>query len=161
MINRSTGPFGLTFVVEPHLGFVEEATGEAVRKQAVELKLVADKELISNSLFGAINVLYEPERIRLHGIVETESTLGISGALALQIRPDLFVGGEVRYLRKYEGATLDDFVGDAFFVGPALFAKLGEKAFIAGAWSVQSRVNRWTHLARDLNCKTSPDIKPR
>ncbi len=137
LIDRSKGPFGLAVVVEPHLAFVEEVTGQLVRKQAVEFKLVADKELVKDSLFGAVNILYEPERVRASGITETESTFGMSGALAVKVATDVFVGGEVRYLRKYEGGLLNEFVGDAVFVGPTFFAKLSEKGFLSAAWSVQ------------------------
>lgn len=137
LIDRSKGPFGLTVVVEPHIAFVEEVSGQSVRKQAVEFKLVADNELVKDNLFGAVNVLYEPERVRVSGITETESTFGVSGALAVRVATNVFVGGEVRYLRKYEGALLNEFVGDAVFVGPTLFAKIGEKAFLSAAWSAQ------------------------
>ena len=137
LIDRSKGPFGLAVVVEPHLAFVEEVTGQSVRKQAVEFKLVVDKELVKDSLFSAVNILYEPERVRASGITETESTFGMSGALAVKVATNVFVGGEVRYLRKYEGSLLNKFVGDAVFVGPTLFAKLSERGFLSAAWSVQ------------------------
>jgi hypothetical protein len=103
----------------------------------VEFKVVVDKELVKDSLFGAVNVLYEPERVRANGITETESTFGVSEALAVQFVTNVFVGGEVRYLRKYEGSLLNEFASDAVFVGPTLFAKISEKAFLSAAWSVQ------------------------
>jgi hypothetical protein len=137
LIDRSKGPFGLAVVVEPHIAFVDEVSGQSVRKQAVEFKLVADRELVKDSLFAAVNVLYEPERVRARGITETESTLGGSGALTVQVATHVFAGGEVRYLRKYEGSLLNDFVGDAVFVGPTLFAKISEKGFLSAAWNVQ------------------------
>jgi hypothetical protein len=40
-------------------------------------------------------------------------------------------------LRKYEGTGLENFVGDALFVGPTLFAKLGKQSWLAAAWGVQ------------------------
>jgi hypothetical protein len=137
LIDRNKGPLGLAVVVEPHIAFVEEVSGQSVRKQAVEFKLVADKELVKDRLFGALNVLFEPERVRASGITETESTFGVSGALAVRVATNVFIGGEVRYLHKYEGALLNEYAGNATFVGPTLFAKINEKGFLSAAWSVQ------------------------
>jgi hypothetical protein len=137
-LDRSKAPFGLTFVVEPHLSRVEEVSGEIVAKQAVEFKLAADQELFKDRLWAAFNALYEPERVQNQADeIEKESTLGFSGALTAQVAKDFFLGGEARYLRKYEGAALDMFVGDALFVGPTMFAKLSKQTWLAAAWGVQ------------------------
>jgi hypothetical protein len=69
--------------------------------------------------------------------VEKESTLGLSAAIAFQATKDVFIGGEARYLRKYEGLVLDRDLGYALFVGPTFYAKLSKGFFIAAAWSVQ------------------------
>lgn len=138
LLDRTKAPFGLTFVVEPHLARVEEVSGEIVHKQAVEFKLAADQELLKDRLWAAFNVLYEPERVQTAtDEVEKESTLGFSGAVTAQVAKDFFLGGEVRYLRKYEGTALETFVGDALFVGPTLFAKLSKQTWVAAAWGVQ------------------------
>jgi hypothetical protein len=139
VLDRATAPFGLTFVVEPHVARVEEVSGERVAKRALELKAVADAELVRDRVFAAVNLLYEPEHVRelATGEIEKESTLAVSGAIAAQIVKDVFVGGELRYLRKYEGLTLDTHVGHAWFAGPTLFAKLSETWWVAAAWSMQ------------------------
>jgi hypothetical protein len=49
----------------------------------------------------------------------------------------VFLGAEVRYLRAYEGLTLQHFLGDAVFVGPTLYAKLSDHLSISGAFSTQ------------------------
>jgi hypothetical protein len=138
LLDRTKAPFGLTVMVERHIAGVEEVSGEFVHKQAVEFKVAADQELIKDRLWAAFNALYEPERVQNQADeMEKESTLGFSGALTAQAAKDFFFGGELRYLRKYEGAALETFVGDALFVGPTLFAKLGKQTWLAGAWSVQ------------------------
>ena len=138
LLDRGKAPFGLTFVIEPHLARVEEVSGEIVQKQAVEFKLAADQELLKDRLWAAINALYEPERVQSQADeIEKESTLGFSGALTAQVAKDFFLGGEARYLRKYEGTGLENFVGDALFVGPTLFAKLSKQTWLAAAWGVQ------------------------
>ena len=138
LLDRTKAPFGLTFVIEPHWARVEEVSGEIVQKQAVEFKLAADQELLKDRVWAAFNALYEPERVQsASDEVEKESTLGFSGALTAQVAKDFFLGGEARYLRKYEGTGLENFVGDALFVGPTLFAKLGKQSWLAAAWGVQ------------------------
>ena len=54
-----------------------------------------------------------------------------------------FLGGEARYLRKYEGVGLDAFVGQAVFVGPTAYFKLSERSRLTAAWSFQA----WGHAA--------------
>jgi hypothetical protein len=68
---------------------------------------------------------------------ERSSNFGVSGALALQAFPNVFLGAEVRYLRAYEGLTLQRFRGEAVFVGPSFYAKLGERFAITAAFSTQ------------------------
>lgn len=68
---------------------------------------------------------------------ERSSLLGLSGALAFQINPNVFIGGEVRYLRSYSGLGLNSFEGHAVFVGPTLYAKLSETVSISAAYSAQ------------------------
>lgn len=68
---------------------------------------------------------------------ERSSSFGVSGALAFQALPNVFLGGEVRYLRAYEGLTLQHFRGEAVFVGPTFYAKLGERVAVTVAFSTQ------------------------
>jgi hypothetical protein len=60
------------------------------------------------------------------------------------MRPGFFVGGEARYLRKYEGIGLDEFAGQALFVGPTAHFRLSERSRLTLAWSVQA----WGRSAR-------------
>ena len=54
-----------------------------------------------------------------------------------QVQPGFLIGGEARYLRKYEGLGLDVFGGHALFVGPTVFIKLSERSRLTAAWSFQ------------------------
>ena len=54
-----------------------------------------------------------------------------------QVHSGIFVGGEARYLRKYGGPGLDTLAGQGFFVGPTIYLKLSERAWIAAGWSAQ------------------------
>jgi hypothetical protein len=163
LIERELSGFGLTFIVEPEWARIDETSGERVRKFGTEFKLAADTELVKDRVFAAFNVLYEPERVReiATGEVEKESTLGLSSALAFQVAKGVFVGAEARYLRKYEGLVLEHLVGDALFVGPTFYAKLGERFWIAAAWNVQvaGRSEENPNLRLDLDNFTRHEAK--
>jgi hypothetical protein len=132
-LDREYAPFGLTLVVEPHWARVEEVSGAPVHKHAVGFLLAADKDIIRDTLFVAFNAFYEPEWLKLldTGEYERESTMGLATAAMLRLSPSLFLGGDVRYLRKYEGAALNTLAGEALFVGPNLFAIWREFLFTA------------------------------
>ena len=110
-----------------------------MEKLAAEFTLAADRELIKDRLFGAINLIYEPEWVRVSatGAVERESTIGASLALMAQVMPSVFVGGEVRYLRAYEGVALNRFAGEALFAGPSVVVNVNDKLALVAAWSTQ------------------------
>ncbi len=139
LLNREHAPFGLMIDAEPHWGRIDETTGKPVDQYGVDLSIAVDKELIPNRVVAAFNLLYGPEvtRSRVTGVSSQEATLGFSTALMAQVRPGIFIGGEARYLRRYEGLGLDTFAGHALFLGPTVFARLSEHAWVAAAWSVQ------------------------
>jgi hypothetical protein len=87
-------------------------------------------------MVGAINVLFANDRVRLLPFesIQHESLVGAGAALAAQIMPGVWLGGETRYLRDYSGAALNVFSGQALYVGPTLYARIGGSAFVSAAW---------------------------
>jgi hypothetical protein len=77
------------------------------------------------------SVLYDAGTVRSPPSDEwaRESTVGFSAALSGQVRPGVFIGAEARYLRAYEGISLNRSAGEALFLGPTF-------AMSAGKWSV-------------------------
>jgi hypothetical protein len=71
-------------------------------------------------------------------LADQESTAGGAVGVMAQIRPGFLVGGEVRYLRKYEGSGLEEFAGQALFVGPTAYLQLSERSRLTIAWSAQA-----------------------
>jgi len=138
-LDRSQAPFGLTLSVAPHWGLVDETSGVRADHFGAEIRLLADRELVPNRLVGAINFLFANDRARLLASdgIEQESLVGAGAALAAQVRPGLWLGGELRYLRDYGGAALNVFSGQAVYIGPTIYARLGGKAFVSAAWDVQ------------------------
>ena len=139
LLDREHAPFGLTLSAEPRRGFTDEMSGAPGDQYGADFRVLADRELIPGRVFAAFNVRYEPAQTRLRASGETlrESTLGIGAALAMQVMPNVFVGAEARSLRHYEGLGLNDFAGQALYIGPTLYATFGERYFISAAWNVQ------------------------
>ena len=54
-----------------------------------------------------------------------------------QAQPNFFLGGEARYLRKYDGLLLDAFEGHALYLGPTVSAKLPGGYWLLAAWNIQ------------------------
>jgi hypothetical protein len=139
-LDREKNPFGLTLAAESHADRVDETTAARVRKYGTEFALAFDRELIPDLSVAAVNLIYQPEWTRMlaTGRTERESTVGAALAVMAQIRLGFFLGGEARYFRKYEGIGLDDFAGQAMFVGPTLFLKLSDRSRLTANWSFQA-----------------------
>jgi hypothetical protein len=70
--------------------------------------------------------------------MERESTAGAAFAVMAQLRPGFLLGGEARYLRKYEGTGLEELAGQALFVGPTAYFQLSKRSRLTASWSVQA-----------------------
>jgi hypothetical protein len=88
----------------------------------------------------ALNLTYQPEwtRILFTGQAEQESTVGVEMAVMAQVRSGFFLGGEARYFRKYDGIGLEQFEGQALFVGPTAYLKLSDRSRLTANWSFQA-----------------------
>ena len=139
-LDRETAPFGLTFATEFHAHRVDETTAETVRSFGTEFRLAFDRELVPDRIIAAFNVLYEPEWTRVigSGVMERDSTAGAALGVLAQVRPGFLVGGEARYLRKYEGIGLEELAGQALFVGPTAYFQLSKHSRLTASWSIQA-----------------------
>jgi hypothetical protein len=139
LFDRAHAPFALTFGAEPHWARADDMTGEPVANYGTELSLAADKELIKDRVFGAINLLYDPEATmsRVTGMWQHQSTLGLAAAVTNQVKPDTFLGVEMRYRRAHEGLGLNALAGEALFVGPTFYVSLSKQFAVSGSWTVQ------------------------
>jgi hypothetical protein len=80
------------------------------------------------------------------GTWSDESTAGLAIGVMARVHADIFFGGEARYLRHYDGLALQAFTGQGFFIGPTVYAKISERAWIAAAWSAQLAGNATTSV---------------
>jgi hypothetical protein len=139
LLDRNHAPFGLTLFAQPRWTRIDEGSGERVSQFGSEFTLAIDKEIMPQRLFGAVNLIYEPEISRSHETGEQErgSDLGVSAALAAQVLPGVLIGAEARYLRAHEGLLPDALKGEALFVGPTLYTRLSPNTFMSIAWNAQ------------------------
>ena len=139
-LDRDSAPFGLTFAVASEFSRIDDISGAAVRKFETEFRLALERELIPNYAILALNLFYRPEWTRFVATdtAEQESTVGAALGAMWRIRPDVLVGGEARYLRRYEGIGLEQFLGQAFYVGPTAYFQLSPRSRLTAAWSIQA-----------------------
>src|SRR6266404_7187799 len=154
-LDRDTAPFGLTFAVENHLNRIDEATAAVIRNYGTELRVAFDRDLVPNFAVAALNLIYQPEWTRFLGATEQESTIGAAFGVMARVLPGLFVGGEARYLRKYEGIGLEEFTGQALFVGPTAYFQLSKRSRLTAAWSLQA----WGRSARSSSALDLVDFE--
>ena len=139
-LDREVAPFGMTLALEMHADRVDETTAAAVRSYGTEFIAAFDREVIPNFVVAALNVSYEPEWTRMPstGAAEQDATIGVAFGLMAKLRPNVQLGGEVRYFRKYEGIGLDEFSGQALFIGPTAYVQLSDRSRLTATWSVQA-----------------------
>ena len=138
LIDRGPSPFAVTLSFEPEWHGLDETSGATVSNYGVETKIEADTELVKNRLYYAFNVLYEPETTEaLSGGWSSESTLGVSSALAFQVIPYVVIGADLWYLRHYDGAGFNSFTGDTTYLGPTFFWQISPKVLLSAAWEFQ------------------------
>src|SRR5262249_39169341 len=139
LVKPEHAPFGLSLFAEPHWARVDDLSGAWVENYGSTFTFAADRELIANKLFAAVNLIYDPEATRLlaPNTWMRQSTLGLSAAVAVQVKEAIFLGTELRAFTLYDGLAFDSFVGRALFAGPTLYAKLSERWWMSLAWNVQ------------------------
>jgi hypothetical protein len=139
LLDRRQSPFGLTLSVGPHWGFADETSGVKLNHIGWEALLLADRELVANRVFGAANLLFNTDRTRLlpNREIEQAPTTGIGAALAMRFFPGIWLGAETRYLRSYEGASLNVLSGQALYVGPTFYTRIGKQGWLSAAFSAQ------------------------
>jgi hypothetical protein len=108
LLNPNLDPIGIALYFEPTFNNNETE---------VEYKLILSKNLGDKWVLAA-NATFEQEWEKEHGETEKESVLEYTLGAAYRFTPNWSVGLEARYHSVYEGATLDDRLGSAWFLGP-------------------------------------------
>ncbi|MBS0640420.1 MAG: hypothetical protein JSS43_11145 [Proteobacteria bacterium] len=139
LLKRQDNVVGVTLHAEPSFRMADEVSGERGNGYGSENKLIIDRELVADRLFGAINVIYDFESFKAYDSPSTEkqSAFGLSGALTYQWAPGFFFGGEIRWLRAYDGMGLNTYQGQGVFLGPSMFWHFLDNAYLSAAFSWQ------------------------
>jgi hypothetical protein len=140
IIGRGPGsPIGLTVSAEPEWSRIDGTDGTQTQAYASQFKLVADTELITNRLYAAINLIYEPETAKPAdtGLWERSSSAGLGMGLTYRITPAFATGVAAEYDRAYDGLVFQTFDGHAFFAGPTLQINFSRKVLLAAAFMAQ------------------------
>jgi hypothetical protein len=137
VFRRDESPAGLAIQISPYW---QQSKSSPIGHDTIgtEFRLIADRTLVAERWFAAANLVYLPQHnAYADGSVVRESTLEISGAVSHRLWGDLFVGGEVRHLAKFQGYSIERFAGRALYLGPTLFTAVGEQGYFGVAWSMQ------------------------
>lgn len=141
LIDRARAPVGLTLIAETRWARIDDISGQAARSHGGLLTLALDRELIAGKLFGALNWFYDADATRFEatGLWVHQSKAGMAAALSRHVRGGFFLGGEVRYLRVYDGLGLNTYSGQALFAGPTMYLQLAPQWALSGGWNWQIR----------------------
>jgi hypothetical protein len=139
-LDHETALFGLTLALETHGDRFDELTGLRVRNAGTELTLALERDLMPGLAVATLNLGYQPEWTHFAGALteEQESTFFAAFGVMAQIRPNVLLGGEVRYFRRYDGIGLEELSGQALFIGPTAYFQLTDRARLTANWSVQA-----------------------
>lgn len=108
LLNPYTDPVGVALYFEPTYNGNE---------QELEYKLIFSKNLGDNWVLAA-NAIFEQEWEKEDGQTERESVLEFTFGAAYRFAPNWSVGLEARYHEVFEGATLNQHLASAWFLGP-------------------------------------------
>ena len=108
LLSPYTDPVGIALYFEPTYNGNE---------QELEYKLIVSKNLGDKWVLAA-NAIFEQEWEKEDGVTEKESVLEFTFGAAYRFSPNWSVGLEARYHSVYEGSTLNEHLGSAWFLGP-------------------------------------------
>jgi len=140
VLDRTTQSIGLTLIATPFFGFVDNSTGAPSDRFGASIIAAADSALVANRVYGAFNLGYAFERDRAYStnLLSDSSILSFNAAFSARLRPWLWLGGEVRYLRSYDGMAANTFAGQALYFGPVFYMPVAKGFSISGAWDIQA-----------------------
>lgn len=139
-LDRETWPVGLTFVAAPFYGFIDDVSGQQASAFGATLIAIADRELIHDRLFGALNLVWQFQRAQPYATqtIEDASLLGFSTSFTTRIADWLYLGAEARYLRAFDGMALNTLAGQAVYVGPNFYLPFAKGMSLSGGWNIQA-----------------------
>jgi hypothetical protein len=138
-LDRETAPVGMTLAIDAQFNGIDETSAARVRSYGTGLTLAFDREIVPDVAVAALNLIYQPEWTRYvdTGTREREASIGAALGVMMQLRPGILLGGEARYMRRYEGIGLSELTGQALFIGPTAYFQLSDRSRLTASWSTQ------------------------
>ncbi len=139
-LDRETSTVGLTFVAAPFYGFVDDVSGQQASAFGATLIAIADRELIHEKLYGAVNLVWQFQRAQPYAtqLIEDASLLGFAASFTTRLADWLYLGGEARYLRAFDGMAMNTLAGQALYAGPTFYMPFAKGMSLSGAWNIQA-----------------------
>ncbi len=141
IIERSaSNPIAVSLSFEPRWARVEPVTGIQRDSFTGEVKLFADAVVIPDTLYWGFNLNWAPaiqQSVPLRSQWVSLSGTNISTALTYQIKPNLLVGGELRWEAAFNKALFSAYAGQALYLGPTLIYKVTDKLALNVVWTPQ------------------------
>lgn len=137
LFRRDEAPMGLAIQISPYW---QHTTAGPLEQSTLgsEVRLLADRVLLPDRWFAALNVAYQPHHDAYSdGSTFRKTTAEISGAVSRKVLGNLFVGAEIRHVSKYQGFAFEGWAGDAVYAGPTAFVLLGAQGYFGVAWSAR------------------------
>ena len=136
-LTRDNAPAAFALSFEPQWRRLDDISGRRQETWVLPVIALVDFAVVPGKIFAAVNVSYAPSFARLPGTWDPQSNLEVSAAISAALRPDMFIGAEVRQLVAYQGTFLNRSLGEATFVGPSVFVALPDEFTVKIAWSAQ------------------------
>ncbi len=138
ILPRDSNSVGLSIQIEPYWDRAVARAATTEQTFGSDFRLIIDKALLPDRLFGALNFAYQPEAgVHRGGGVESSSQFEAAGAISARVADKLFIGAEIRYLKSHGGYFFNQNVGWSLFAGPTLQLLLGDSGYLGLAWSLQ------------------------
>jgi len=134
---REEAPMGLAIQISPYW---QHTTAGPFEQNTLgsEVRLLADRVLVPDRWFAALNLAYQPHHDAYSdGSAFRKTTAEMSAAISRKVYGNLFVGAEIRHVSRYQGFAFDRWAGDAVYLGPTAFVLLGEQGYFGVAWSAR------------------------
>ena len=135
-------PIQLTLTAQPEYHSIADAGRETV-DFSTTFRAIADAISSDRRLYGAINLVYAPDGLRLPGQLRQDTAiLAASAALSYRLTPPLMFGAEADYDRAYGGLVPRGFRGQAAYFGPTFHYQINEKIDLSAAFLIQAPAGR-------------------
>jgi len=136
LLGRDMHGIGLTLVIDPSVTRADPDGAGRFTTYNTGIRLFADKTLIPNTLYAAVNVSQDLTWTGPSPYGRS-STLTLAGSLSWQVQDGLYLSGEVRHMRRHNELGFDKEAGYATYVGPGVFWQATKQLTLSAAYNIQ------------------------